>query len=704
MSTELPAIAPEVLAEAVENLTARLRKKLDAAADACGAGATRTADGSVTVRFGEDALVTLKPGPDGTVGHAEQATCSCLLAPRCLHRAAVLAASPLADPPPEAADPTPNPGAAGAAADCEGAEPTSPDAGPAENPEAPWPTADAGPAGNPEAARATADARPAAPGEPAGDREDAEAAGPAAPAGNARRAALAAPTGNAGPAANAAGSTPPKALTSAQVGAAAGLWLAGAEALAAGVTAGGAVVQAELLRAAHTARLAGLPGAEAAALRVVRGLRAARERRAGQRLGDLTGAFRALLHTAALLAAGSGEPGTARRAYAPGGSLQVHGLCREPVLSATGYGGVVTHLLAPDGSRYSIADVRPGGLARARGAGTASVALGGAVLDQAGLARGGLRIVGATVSPEGRLGAGREVRATPLPGTSWSEGPAAALFARPAAEAVAELLTGQADPAGPADPAATESPLIGCDVTVVGAAGEHLLVRELREHAPLLRLLPAHPHPELPHVENLRRLGSYPGLALRVLGRPDLDRAATLRPLAVGPVPGAEHTLRLPEEWLGRADLGYDRLQGGHFPARPDAPESAPVPVPEPIPEQAPEPVPVSGLQDPLADSPLWRTRRLLETGVAGGRRAVAEAARADAPLAAYGPLRRAGLTAAADLAAALAAEADRRPRDAFGRLADPSADGYARAWLAAATHLAAAERLLVAASWAATR
>ncbi|MFJ3727341.1 hypothetical protein ACIPYQ_32915 [Streptomyces sp. NPDC090045] len=601
MSTELPPVAPEVLAEAVENLTARLRKKLDAATESCAAGAARAADGSVTVSFGEDALVTLRPGPAGTVTEAGQATCSCLLAPRCLHRAAALGAAPLAD-----------------------AAPAQP---PAEQPEA---------------------ATPAEPGPE-------ESTGPES-------------TG------------PVPALTEAQLGAAAALWQAAAEALAAGVTAGGAVVQAELLRAAHTARLAGLPRAEAAALRVVRGLRAARERRATQRLGALTGAFRELLHTAGLLASGAADPaltGTARRAYAPGGSLQVHGLCREPVLSATGYGGVVTHLLAPDGSRYSVSDVRPGGLARARGAGSASVALGGATLDHAGLARGGLRIVGATVSAEGRLGAGRGVRATPLRGTPWTEQPAAPLFARPAAEAVAELL---------ADPEAAESALLGCDVTVVGAAGEHLLVRETRPDAPLLRLLPAHPHPELPHTANLRRIAAYPGLRLRVLGRPDLDRAATLRPLAVGPVPGEPYTLRLPEEWLGRADLGYDRLQGIHFPPQAEAPRV----------------VPAAEGPDPLADSPLWRVRRLLETGVAGGRRAVAEAARGTEPLASYGPLRRAGLTAAAELSAALAAEADRRPRNAFGRLTDPSPDGYAWAWLAAATHLAAAERSLVAASWAA--
>ncbi|MFD9372758.1 hypothetical protein ACFWA6_34370 [Streptomyces sp. NPDC060020] len=600
MSTELPPVAPEVLAEAVENLTARLRKKLDAAIEGCAAGAALEVDGSVNVRFGEDALVTLRPGPSGTVTEAGQATCSCLLAPRCLHRAAALGAAPLAD----AAPPPPPPQ-------------------PAEQPEPEAPTE-------------------SVPAEPTG---------------------------------------PAPVLTEAQLGAAAALWHAAAEALAAGVTAGGAVVQAELLRAAHTARLAGLPRAEAAALRVVRGLRAARERRATQRLGALTGAFRELLHTAGVLASGTADPaltGTARRAYAPGGSLQVHGLCREPVLSATGYGGVVTHLLAPDGARYSVSDVRPGGLARARGAGSASVALGGAVLDHAGLARGGLRIVGATVSAEGRLGAGREVRATPLRGTLWTEQPAAPLFARPAAEAVAELL---------ADPEGAESALLGCDVTVVGAAGEHLLVREARPDAPLLRLLPAHPHPELPHTANLRRIAGYPGLQLRVLGRPDLDRAATLRPLAVGPVPGAPYTLRLPEEWLGRADLGYDRLQGIHFPPLADAPG----------------PVPAAEGPDPLADSPLWRVRRLLETGVAGGRRAVAESARGTAPLASFGPLRRAGLTAAAELSAALAAEADRRPRNAFGRLTDPSPDGYAWAWLAAATHLAAAERSLVAASWTAT-
>ncbi|MFJ9074934.1 hypothetical protein ACIRO3_06705 [Streptomyces sp. NPDC102278] len=634
MSTDLlPPVAPEVLAEAVENLTARLRKKLDAATEACASGAVAGPDGSVTVRFGEDAVVTLRPGPSGVVTSADQAVCGCLLAPRCLHRAAVLGAAPLADP-----------------------EQLAP--------------------GEPAADAGTDPARAGTPPQSG----VAVGAGPEAPAAH----------GATTPGIPTGGPPPPEPPTAAQLRAAAALWEAAAAALAAGVAAGGAVVQAELLRAAHTARLAGLPRGEAAALRVVRGLRAARERSAAQRLGALTEAFRELLHVAGLMASGTGGPaltGSGRRAYQAGGSLRVHGLCREPVLSATGYGGVVTHLVGADGSRYSVSDVRPGGLARARGAGSASVALGGAALDHAGLARGGLLVVGATVSADGRLGAGRGVRATPLRGIAWTEEPAAALFARPAAQAVAGLLV---DPEG-------EPELLGCDVRVVGGAGEHLLVRELssdgtvRADAPVLRLRPAHPHPELPHAANLRRLAGCPGLAVRVLGRPDPDRAATLGALAVGPVPGASYTLRLPEEWLGRADLGYDRLQGSHLPeGAPELPEGGRDPLAGPAGPDA----------DPLAESPLWRVRRLLETGVAGGRRAVAEAARGPEPLGLRGPLRRSGFGAAADLATALAVEADRRPRDAFGRLADASADRYAWAWLASATHLGAAERSLVAASW----
>ncbi|WP_329234534.1 hypothetical protein [Streptomyces canus] len=628
MNTELPPVAPEVVAAAVEQLTSRLRKKLDAAIETY-TTLPVTTDGTVRrVRCGEDAEVTLVPGPSGAVTDAAQAQCSCLLAPRCLHRTAVLGAAPVAeaDAVAEASDQPSEAGAEAAEPDLSARESGTPDGSALES-------------GTPDT--------------------DVAAGAPTGP-------------------------------TAAQVAAAAGLWAAAAAVLAAGVPGAGAVPQAEVLRAAHTARLAGLHRAEAAALRVVRALRAARARHDGHRLADLVDGLRELLLTSGLLAASEPDPalvGTARRSYRPGGSLKVHGVCREPVISATGYGGVVTHVLAEDGRWFSVSDVKPGGPARARGAAIATVALGSGSLDHAQLSRGGLLISGATLSPDGRLGAGKGVRATPVTGLSWTSGPLARLFARPLAQAAAARLA-RGDDAERAEPQAGE--LIGCDVVVVGAAEDHLFARELTPDGAdseglLIRLVPANNHPELAHAANFRKLASRPGLRLRVVGRLDPDRAATLRPLAVGPVPDGTATLLLPPEWAGHADLGYDRLEGAHFPAAGDLP-------------------PVEGrttlAPDPVAEAPLWRLRRLVEVAVSGGRRAAAEPARDGARASGAVALRRSGFRTAADLADALAAEADRRGRDVFGRTQQADPDAYARVWLSAAVYLSGTERALVEATW----
>jgi hypothetical protein len=612
MNTELPPVAPEVVAAAVEQLTSRLRKKLDATIETY-TTLPVTTDGPVRrVRCGEDAEVTLTPGPSGAITGAAQAECSCLLAPRCLHRTAVLGAAPVADV---------------------GDQPSE---------------------------------------------GDTEAAGP----DGAVREPDTSDTGTT--------AAPPTGPTAAQVAAASGLWAAAAAVLAAGVPGAGAVPQAELLRAAHTARLAGLHRAEAAALTVVRALRAARARHDGHRLADLVAGLRELLLTSGLLAASDPDPaliGIARRSYRPGGSLKVHGVCREPVISATGYGGVVTHVLAEDGRWLSVSDVKPGGPARARGAATATVALGSGSLDHAQLSRGGLLISGATLSPDGRLGAGKGVRATPVTGLSWTSGPLARLFARPLAQAAAARLA-PGDGPERAEPEADE--LIGGDVVVVGAADDHLLARELTPDRAdtdglLIRLVPANGHPELAHAANFRKLAARPGLRLRVVGRLDPDRAATLRPLAVGPVPDGTATLLLPPEWAGHADLGYDRLAGAHFP---------------PAGELPPVEGPTAFGPDPVTEAPLWRLRRLVEVAVSGGRRAAAQPARDGDRASAAAALRRSGFATAADLADALAAEADRRSRDVFGRTQQADPDGYARVWLSAAVYLSGTERALVESTW----
>ncbi|MEV7288744.1 hypothetical protein AB0O01_30095 [Streptomyces sp. NPDC093252] len=642
-SPELPPVAAEVTAAAVEGLTSRLRKKLDAAIETYAALPVVVAGAERRVRCGEDAEVVLTVGPSGAVTDAGQAVCSCLLAPRCLHRAAVLSACPVADI--DAASPTGQPGDA-----------------------------------------------PAPPPATTTDRSDtSKASGTSEASGT----SVTPPTTAPEPVTTTPTPHPP--LTPAQLTAAHTLWTAAAAVLAAGVPAAGAVAQAELLRASHSARLAGLYRAEGAALRVVRGLRGARARHEGHRLADLVDNLRDLLLTTALLTVRP-EPdpawiGAARRAYRPEGALRVHGVCREPVISATGYGGVVTHVLTDDGRWFSVADVKPGGSARARGAARATVALGSGSLDHAGLSRGGLLISGATLSPDGRLGAGKGVRATPVAGRSWTSGPMAALFARPLSEAVGDG-SGSAPVGDPEEPGQPSGGLIGCDLVIVGAFDDHVLARELppdrttdREDGLLVRLLPALGHPDLAHTANLRRLGSRPGLRLRVVGRPDPDRAATLRPLAVGPLPDHDTTtLRLPDEWQGHADLGYDRLEGTHLPPAASLP---------------PETAGFARVPpDPVAEAPLWRLRRLVEVAVSGGRRAVAQPARDGDRAGSAAALRRVGFRAAADLLTELTAEADRRGRDVFGRTEEPDPAAYARAWLAAAVYLGGTERALVRATW----
>lgn len=620
----LPPVLPGVAAAAVAALPPRLHKRLDATVERLAGVPVGRVDGGVSVDCAPEALVTLTPGPTGAVTDPYQARCSCLLAPRCLHRTAVLVACPVAD---RATHP----------------DPASTTAGPS--------TSDS---------IGTATGRTGRTGKTAG-----------AVAGR---------------------NTAP---TKAQRAAAEALWRAAAAVLAAGVPAAGAVPQAELLRAAHGARLAALPRAESAALRTVRGLRAHRGRQTGHRLAELVEVLHDLLYVAGRLAAGDPDPalvGILRRAYQPDGTLDVYGVCREPVISATGYAGVVTHLVAADGRRLSFGDVKPGGPDRAQDCARAVTEMGAVAVNHAVLARGGLRITGTTIAPDGRLGAGKGVRATPIPGTDWSAGPLADLFARP----LAEVVTAQLATDDPEDPARAGTALIGCDLMVVGAVGDQVLARELAPatdagpdrapvpDGPVIRLVPANSHPVLAHVANLRRLAAWPGLRIRVVGRLVPDRASTLHPLVVGPVPGAAGTLRLPPDWHGRADLGYDEIQGSHLPPRDPAAMTEPV---------------LAVGADAVAESPLWRVRRLVELAVSGGRRAVAEAARGEgAGLA--GPLRRAGFSTAAAVATALADESDRCGRDAFGRRTDPDSDRYAWAWLAATAHLAAAERELIRSSW----
>ncbi|MGY1456452.1 hypothetical protein [Streptomyces sp. SS8] len=608
MSQDLPPVAPSVTAELVAALTPRLRKRLDAGvAKLAARPAVREGD---TVRIAvDDETDVVLHAPGGTVTGADAIRCGCLLAPGCLHRAAAASAAPVADEAP-----------------------------------APEPAGTGGPAGAAEAAEA-----PASRGE-AGARGD---TGPAPRTGRADRADREEGAGA-------------ETATAGQRAAARAVFDAAAAVLEAGADGAGAVLQAELLRAAHTARLAGLPRAGAAAVSVVTGVRAARSADPGYRLADLAGALADTLGTAHRLPHATGPElaglrGRARQPYRPDGSLRLYGLFCEPVLTATGYAGAVTWTADADGRLYTVSDVAPGGPARAIGAADRSVRIGDTALTHRELSRAGLAVSGATVSPTGRLGAGAGVRAVRAPGAAWRAEPLDRLWAVPAAEQVARALDGGQD-------------LLFLDVAVTGtvreAAGDCLLA----DCAGLtLRLAAAHDDPALPCRDNLRLLAAAGDGRRRIVAR-----------LVPGPLPRAlllatEH----PCDPGARVDLGLDRLQRADLPAGAVAPR-----------------VPAALTGDRDASAPLHLLRRRVHQAVSGGRRVLAlpggesgDGAR----------LRRLGLATGADLLDGLHAAAADRSRDAFGRLLPADTGRFARAWLAAAVYLGTVERALCASAWKTT-
>ncbi|MEV0573249.1 hypothetical protein [Streptomyces sp. NPDC050392] len=599
----LPPVAPEVTATLVEELSPRLRKRLDAMVTKLAARPTHRDGDTVTIAVDDDTELRLH-APGGVVATADGIVCGCLLAPACAHRAAAACAAPTADPAPEHAD--------------QSTPPTlEPDSATAT---APGPTPDT--------------------------------------------------------------ASPPDVASPAQRAAADALWAAGAAVLEAGVDGAGAVTQSALLRAAHTARLQQLPRAAGAALSVVTLVRAARAGDPSYRTADLVTALAELLGTAHRVGTASGAElaavrGRARRPYSADGSLRLYGLFTEPVVTDSGHGGVRTWVAGSDGRLFTVGDVAPGGVGRALGVADRAVRLGDSALTHRELGRAGLAVSGATVSPDGRLGAGKGVKAVTARGAAWTEPPLAALWDTPPSEQAARALRstsryGDQDGGG--------SDLLFLDVELLGAvreSGGTCLLARCEGGVPVagapaeawVRLTVADDDPALAHRDNLMLLATAPGTRLRIIGRlvPALHPRLTL--LACSHPTGA-----------GTIDFGLDRLR------RADLPDpTAPAHLAPPQPGE-------SGAQ-----SPLYLLERRVEQTVPAGRAALgmlgdvtAEARR----------IRRAGLPTAAGLLTALCASAAQRDRDLFGRLLPADTDGFATYWLASARYTAAVAESLCAAAW----
>ncbi|MFC9121784.1 hypothetical protein ACFTXO_18615 [Streptomyces sp. NPDC057067] len=626
-AAQLPPVAPEVTATLVEELSPRLRKRLDAAVTKLGARPTHRDGDTVTIAVDEETDLRMH-APGGVVATADAITCGCLLAPACVHRAAAACAAPAADPAPE---PTGQeaPAEAGSAPHADGTASESTGPAPESTTPAPYGTASA-----PDSTTPAADATACTPPD----------------------------------------TTPaPDVASPAQRVAADAVWSAAAAVLEAGVEGAGAVAQAALLRAAHTARLQHLPRAAGAALSVVTLLRAARAGDPSYRTPDLVTALAELLGTAHRLGTASGAElaavrGRARRPYSPDGSLRLYGLFTEPVVTDSGHGGARTWVAGPDGRLYTVGDVAPGGVGRALGVADRAVRLGESALTHRELGRAGLAVSGATVSPDGRLGAGKGVKAVTARGTAWTEPPLAALWETPPLQQAVRALRAISRYA---DPDAGGSDLLFLDVELRGAVRDPGGVSLLAscDGGTAVRLAVADDDPALAHRDNLMLLATAPGTRLRIIGRllpalhPRLALLACSHPTGEGTI-----------------DLGFDRLRRADLPV-PDAPVHPAPP----------------GSGDSGAHSPLHLLERRVEQTVPAGRAALgmlgdvsAEARR----------LRRAGLPTAAGLLAALCASAARRERDAFGRLLPADTDGFATHWLAAARYTSAVSESLCAAAW----
>ncbi|MFJ1599818.1 hypothetical protein [Streptomyces sp. NPDC088261] len=652
----LPPVAADVAAAALDLLPVRLRKRVDGAvAKAAGWPVEATEDG-VLVRVAEDTVVTLRVTA-GIVAEAADAVCGCLLAPACLHRAAVLSSAPLAVEA-EAAN-----GTVG--------EPPRTRPGPVAGPGAGAETG-TGPGPGPETGT--------------GARQGDAVSGAPGP----------------GPAANAA----PVALTPVQSTALDSLREAATALLVAGVTGSGAVHRAELLHAAHSARLAGLHRPAATAVRVARRLGEARSDDPAFRLSDLSADLVELLD---LVRGPAAALAPARRSYQPEGPLRLHGLFTEAVVTASGYAGATVYALAPDGRLRTLSDVAPGGPERALQA-SGSPVPGGCALGLRDLGDGGgVILTSPTVSPDGRIGGGGQVRSVRATGAGWHEAPLAALWERSPAAQLAAALRWSAEPA---DARAAGGDLLFLDGTVTDAGF-------VVSGGPTLRLAAPDERPDLPYADNLRLLSSRPGLTLRLIARAVPDRPDRVHVLAAAWRGHGDGTVR--------TDLGLRLLNRSHLGAVEPAPVAVAAPVDGggPVGEGVPRPgrgavgeggpgvatpggvgtpalvrvvdaVPV-GRPLPALPVELDLLRRAVERVVAGGRAVAAAAGDGDLTR----RLRAVGLTTGAQRVQALAEAAADRRHDVLGRLLPADPANFALAWLAAAVYASAAAESLLLAAWA---
>lgn len=361
--------------------------------------------------------------------------------------------------------------------------------------------------------------------------------------------------------------------------------------------------QSGLLRAAHQCRAVSLVRLGNIVLGIVESIRRLRDKSDTAESVALTENLGAALHLSEQIKRASRLPsvavGQSRRQFLPCSVRKLQGLCAEPLLTLSGYGGLIVYLqrddvlgASGDDELVAIHQARPGGEAWIGQAYRGGIDMGTGTFTGADLSRRKLLVQNATLSSDGRLGKGRETRWSMLDqGNPWpfSKGRFASPLTQQLSNVFQVATAENQERRGGWD-------LIAFEAQVLGAQGSALLVRV--DQAPIpWKMRVAIDHPSLLFRENLGMLARTPGLPLRCLGRVRLYAAGEVDLLAIAagdselwcgidkeahareetgqnaPLNTASdsaHTklltyLVLPDSWQGICNLGCDRLERQHL-------------------------------------------------------------------------------------------------------------------------------------------
>ncbi|MEP3482472.1 MAG: hypothetical protein ABJZ55_24740 [Fuerstiella sp.] len=313
--------------------------------------------------------------------------------------------------------------------------------------------------------------------------------------------------------------TTPDRLTVEHVQSAKMMFSAVSNILGSGLRATASSLQSKLLRAIHECRSTGLHRLAAAGLRILNQARLIRtgsnEFLPGQAVQSVQEALLVSqkIETVDLPI----QPqwiGTARRRYRPVASLKLFGLCCEPVLTASGYAGIVTWMVSEKGNVVSLSDVQPGTATRIHQAWKTSVTLAGLALSHADLSQQKLLISKATISEDGRVGGSDSAKAVPSKHEGWNCDAITKRFAEPLPLQIRRYFE-QQDAVGTITNEGAD--LMFLTGTVCGLLNTALLLQT--NDGTTVKLTIAADTKDLPYRDNLTMLARVPGLRINALCR-----------------------------------------------------------------------------------------------------------------------------------------------------------------------------------------